>query len=295
MLQTTERYLGCKQRIRSAVMHSFRALILFVFVADAQLPADFPRGKQLGVDVGVAQAGAQDLYEASEIARGNVLRGHGDDISSAEGASQCTAVSRPVRTWRWPVATVAEEHHRGASVLGLPEVDVRHLSRAGQPRPRQGPRHRLAVGAQFADECAAAIDELGRHFTEPREPRAERNQVLVIGTRSEGNHRSHCDQRDDSQNNFASRIHLHRVLHETEVKQPLKKRACAHSGAFLDCDSNVASWSRESSRTLLQSLLKDKRFVEKSCASEKWLLIFGTRTTTTGSPGHCVHAIGATM
>src|SRR5260370_37633959 len=100
MLQTTERYLGCKQRIRSAVMHSFRALILLVFVADAQLPADFPRGKQLGVDVGVAQAGTQDLYEASEIAHRKVLRGHRDHISSAQIAGQGTAWSRPVRRGR---------------------------------------------------------------------------------------------------------------------------------------------------------------------------------------------------
>ena len=75
-------------------------------------------------------------------------------------------------------------------------MDVRHHCRAGQSRPRQRPGHGLAIGAQFAAECAASLDELRRHFSEPRQPRAERDRLVVIGAHAQRRHAGrHADDR----------------------------------------------------------------------------------------------------
>src|SRR6267143_103897 len=113
-----------------------RALIVVVaipFVAD--LSPDFATGKHCRVDIGVPQVDAQNPQEAGEVAGGDVLQGHGQDVDRGPRAGNRATMPRSVRT-RGPASPAAEEHDHRAGILRLPEVDVRRLRRGGQVGPR---------------------------------------------------------------------------------------------------------------------------------------------------------------
>ena len=73
------------------------------------LSPDFAPGKQWRVDIGVPQVGAQNPQEAGEVARGDVLRGHGQDVDRRPRAGDRATMPRPVRA-RGPASPAAEEH-----------------------------------------------------------------------------------------------------------------------------------------------------------------------------------------
>ena len=66
--------------------------LVLVPTSDADLSPDFATRKQRRVNVGVAQVGAQDLHEAGKVSRGNVLRSHGNHVSSGEGTPRSPSI-----------------------------------------------------------------------------------------------------------------------------------------------------------------------------------------------------------
>src|SRR6267143_3320274 len=93
-----------------------RALIVVVaipFVAD--LSPDFSTGKHCRVDIGVPQVDAQNPHEAGEVARRDVLRGHGQDVDRGPRSGDRATMPGSVRA-RGPASFAEEDRDHRASI-----------------------------------------------------------------------------------------------------------------------------------------------------------------------------------
>src|SRR2546422_4713391 len=117
-------------------------------------------------------------------------------------------MARSVGT-RWPASPTAKEDDWGASVLRLPEVDVRHLRWTGKSGPCQRPRNAGTVIIQRAGKPAVAVDKLRRHLTETRQAGAEGSVIVLIGTHGEGKRCGQHSYEDRDQDKLISQIHVH--------------------------------------------------------------------------------------
>src|SRR6266478_9399069 len=146
-----------RRGVRAGTNHDHALIVVVAIPFVTDLSPDFAPGKHWRVDIGVPQVDAQNPHEAGEVAGRDVLRGHGQDVGRGPRAGDRAAMPGSVRA-RGPASPAAEEHDHRASILRLPEVDVRRLRRGGQLAPRQSPRDAGAVGAQRAGKLALAVD-----------------------------------------------------------------------------------------------------------------------------------------
>jgi len=171
----------------------------------ADLPADFPARVGRGVDITVAEAGAEKAQQPGEGTRRHVLPRHGLYVRGGPKAGDCAAMRRAV-VWAGlhrgsavdgcsRSGAAAEEDHDSTVDAARGEVDVREQRPRGHPGVRQSPVDSRAVGAQRTVERAGAPGQLRRHFAEVGKARAERGQVIVVvGAHDQPD----CGQRHDA-------------------------------------------------------------------------------------------------
>src|SRR5882762_7851132 len=108
-LRLLEKKKPLRRGVRADTNHDHALIVVVAIPFVADLSPDFAPGKQCRVDIGVPQLDAQNPQEAGEVARGDVLRGHGQDVDRGPRAGDRGTMPRSVRARR-PASPAAEEH-----------------------------------------------------------------------------------------------------------------------------------------------------------------------------------------